>query len=134
MDRNESKGELIVEADMEALREAAKIVFGASIKEYVEDGKTIFTFETPLCPPRIIVEEIKPRRYHITSQSKCSIKDCPYWERCARIDSERLRTYEIALKRILGERVLIESKYKWLPERVREEEIEKVIDKIIRKK
>jgi hypothetical protein len=129
---SESVGELIVEANMETLREAAKVVFGASLKEYVEDGKTIFALESPICQPRIIVEKIAEGKYRITCRSKCMIKDCPYWERCVKIDNERLKTYEIALRKIMGKDIVKERKYTWIPERVREEEIEKIIDRIIR--
>jgi hypothetical protein len=129
---SESVGELIVEANMDTLREAAKIVFGASLKEYVENGKTIFTLEVPVCPSMILIEKIAEGKYKITCRSKCMIKDCPYWERCVKIDNERLKTFEIALRKIVGAKAVKESKYTWTPERVREEEIEKIIDRIIR--
>jgi hypothetical protein len=130
----ESVGELIVEANMEILREAAKIVFGASLKEYVEDGKTIFTLEVPVCPSLIVVEKVAEGKYRVTCKSKCMIKDCPYWERCVKIDNERLKTYEIALRKIMGVEAVKERKYTWIPERVKEEEIEKIIDRMIKLK
>lgn len=130
----ESVGELIVETNMETLREAAKIVFGASLKEYEEDGKTIFTLEVPVCPSLIVVEKITEGKYRVTCRSKCMIEDCPYWERCVKIDNERLKTFEIALKKIMGAEIVKERKYTWVPERVKEEEIEKVIDRIIKLK
>ncbi|RLE52110.1 MAG: hypothetical protein DRJ26_04000 [Candidatus Methanomethylicota archaeon] len=127
------RGELVVEAPLEVLREAAKITLGVSVKEIREDNKIIFTYDSPVCPPRIILTEIEPGKYHVISSNKCSIPDCPYWESCARSDTERLRIFEIVIKKLLGEKKILESRYEWLPERVREEELEKLIDRMIRR-
>ncbi|MCS7365247.1 MAG: hypothetical protein NDF54_07425 [archaeon GB-1867-035] len=127
------RGELIVEAPLEILREAAKLTLGISVMEIRENDKIIFTYDSPVCPPRIIAKEIEPGKYHVISSNKCSISDCPYWEKCARIDTERLRIFEIALNKLLGKKGKITSRYEWLPERVKEEELEKLIDRLIRK-
>lgn len=124
-------GELIIEAPLEVLREAARVLFGALLKEEKEDRKIVFTYDAPVCQPKIIVEEIGKGKYRVTCRSLCSIGNCPYWDRCVRIDNERLKSYEIALKKILGEEIIKKAEYKWIPERVKEEEVEKLIDKII---
>jgi len=134
MDRIEGKGELIVEGSIEKLREAARIMFGASLREEAYNGNIVFTIETPVCPPRIIVEKIGEGKYKVTCQSKCSISQCPYWERCVRIDNERLKAYEITLRKIIGVEAIKEAKYIWIPERLKEEEMEKIIDKLITRK
>ena len=94
------RGELIVEAPLQYIAEAARIALGVAVKEVRENKEIIYTYESPVCPPRIIVKEIEPGKYHVTSSSKCTIPDCPYWEKCARVDSERLRIFEIALDKI----------------------------------
>lgn len=127
----ELKGELVVEASIETLREAARIMFGASLKEEVDNGKIIFTFETVVCPPRIIIEDIGGGKYKVTCQSKCSISQCPYWQRCIEVDNERLKAYEITLRKLIGDKAIRETKYRWTPERIKEEEMEKIIDKLI---
>ncbi|RLE50494.1 MAG: hypothetical protein DRJ21_01665 [Candidatus Methanomethylicota archaeon] len=127
------RGELVVEASLEAIREAARLTLGVTTKEVREDNKIIFTYESPVCPPRIIVKEIEAGKYHVTSSSLCSIPECPYWERCAKIDSERLRIFEIILNKIMGKKTTIMAMYEWLPERVKEEELEKLIDRLIRR-
>jgi|GEM_PF-1320215 len=125
------RGELIVEAPIEILREAARITLGIGVKECREDDNIVFTYESPVCPPRIIAKEIEPGKYHILSSNKCSIPDCPYWERCAKLSTERLRIYEIALNKLLGKDKILKARYEWLPERVKEEELEKLIDRLI---
>lgn len=120
------RGELIVEAPLEILREAAKLTLGISVMEIRENNKIIFTYDSPVCPPRIIAKEIEPGKYHVISSNKCTIKDCPYWERCARTDTERLRIFEITLNKLLGKKGKITSRYEWLPEKSKRRRIRKV--------
>ena len=109
------------------------MTLGITVREIREGGKIIFTYDSPLSPPRIIARELESEKYHITSSSKCSINDYPYWERCAKLDAEKLKIFENVLKKILGKTTMIKSSYKWMLERINEDEIDEIIERLIRK-
>ena len=50
-ERLKNVGELVVKAPLEALRKAARVTLGITVREIREDGKIIFTYDSPLCHP-----------------------------------------------------------------------------------
>ena len=64
---------------------------------------------------------------HYATQNNCErirIREVPYYI---------IKIFENVLKKILGKTAMIKSSYKWMPERIDEEEIDEIIERLIRK-
>jgi hypothetical protein len=97
-----SGNEFVVEATLELISNAIRRVLG-NCSQDVGDGEIIFTGVREVCPPIIKVRSIGGGRYVIISTSKCSVKDCSYWERCVKLDVERLEALRRELLKLADE-------------------------------
>ncbi len=122
--------DLVVEAALENIVEAVRRVLGNYNQSIGDSGEMIFTGVREMCPPIIKVRSICKGRYTIVSTSRCDIKDCSYWERCVKLDAERLETLRRELLK-LARREVEKQVLKW-PIGVEEAE-EKIVEKVYEK-
>lgn len=127
------RGELVIQAPVSSVYDAVQIVLGAGV-EREEKGDTVtFTAKSAVCPSQIVLRKLGEDQFHVVATSKCMIKDCPYWERCAEMDAERLLTFEITLNRLLGKGAVTKAHYTWKPELGKEAELRKILERFLRK-
>ncbi|MEM1537923.1 MAG: ATP cone domain-containing protein [Candidatus Nezhaarchaeales archaeon] len=120
----------VVNVPLEIILLAAVDVLGENVEEKRENDEIILTAKSSICPPLIKIRRVGEDTYEVITTSRCDIKDCTYWERCARLDGER---QSLLVKTIneLAERTAATFKLlRWTPERVDEISLAKVIDRI----
>lgn len=101
----ESSRDLVVESTLENITEAVRRVLGNYTQSVGVNGEIIFIGVREICPPIIKVRSICEGRYAIISTSRCDIRDCSYWERCAKLDAERLETLKGEILKLAGKKV-----------------------------
>ncbi|HYB92775.1 MAG TPA: hypothetical protein VED00_01350, partial [archaeon] len=69
------RGELVVDASLIEIRDAASITLGM-MNESQEDDTVVFTAQSAICPSQIKAKKIGENRYHVYTTSVCNIKDC----------------------------------------------------------
>ena len=127
------QGELVIKAPLSILHDAARIVLGAGVDAETKGDTVIFTAKSVVCPSQIVLTKLGKEQFHVVATSKCTIKNCPYWERCAEMDVERLLTFEITLNKLLGKEAVTEAQYTWKPELGKEAELQKTLGRFLRK-
>lgn len=101
----ESSRDLVVESTLENITEAVRRVLGNYTQSVGVNGEIIFIGVREICPPIIKVRSICEGRYAIISTSRCDIRDCSYWERCAKLDAERLEILKGEILKLAGKKV-----------------------------
>jgi hypothetical protein len=127
------RGELVVHAPSSRIYDAVQIVLGAGAEIETKGDTITFTARSVVCPSQIVVRKLGEEEFHVVATSKCTIKNCPYWERCAEMDAERLLTFEITLNKLLGKGAVKEARYTWKPELGKEVELQKILARFLRK-
>lgn len=127
------RGELVIQAPVSSVYDAVQIVLGAGVEVEEKEDTVTFTAKSVVCPSQIVLRKLGEDQFHVVATSKCMIKDCPYWERCAEMDAERLLTFEITLNRLLGKEAVTKAHYTWKPELGKEAELRKILERFLRK-
>jgi len=127
----ESSKDLVVESTLELISNAIRKILGNYSQNMEANGEIIFTGIREVCPPIIKVRSIGEGKYAIISTSKCSVKDCSYWERCVKLDAERLEALRKELLKLADEKAKKQA-LKWPieTEGVDEKIIEKAYEKL----
>lgn len=129
----EPSKDLIVEASFETIVKAIKKVLGDYNQSEEDSGReVVFTGLRETCPPVIKVRRIDGGKYVIISTSKCSVRDCSYWERCLKLDAERLEVMRRELLGLTSREGDRKTALRWFSgvERVDEKVIEKAYEKV----
>ena len=80
-----------------------------------------------LVPAR--VEQVGPRAFKVSTATRCDVKGCLYFARCARLEAERARALMEELRG--GVEVEAARPRRWTPERVDEAAAMAVVERII---
>lgn len=127
------RGQLVIQAPLSSVYDAVQIVLGAGVDAETRGDTVTFTAKSVVCPSQIVLRKLGNEQFHVVATSKCMIKNCPYWERCAEIDVERLLTFEITLNKLIGKEAVTEAQYTWKPELGKEAELQKTLGRFLRK-
>lgn len=127
------RGELVIKAPFSTVHDAVQIVLGAGVEVETKGDMVTFSAKSVVCPSQIVLRKLGKEQFHVVATSKCMIKNCPYWERCAEMDAERLLTFEITLNKLLGKTAVTEAQYTWKPELGKEAELQKTLGRFLRK-
>lgn len=127
------RGELVIQAPLGSVYDVVQIVLGAGVEVETKGDTVTFTAKSVVCPSQIVLRKLGEEQFHVVATSKCMIKNCPYWERCAEMDAERLLTFEITLNKLLGKGAVTEAHYTWKPELGKEAELQKILARFLRK-
>jgi len=132
-DESKKRGELVIQAPLMRVYDAAQIVLGAGMDAETKGNMVTFTAKSAVCPSQIVLRKLGEEQFHVVATSKCMIKNCPYWERCAEMDAERLLTFEITLNKLLGKGAVTEAHYTWRPELGKDAELQKTLSRFLSK-
>lgn len=121
----------VVKAPLEIILLAAIDVLGENVEEKREGGEVVLTAKSVVCPPLVRIRRVSEDTYEVVTTSHCDIKDCTYWERCAKLDGERQALLVKTIDELVKRKEDIGRLLLWLPERVDEVSLAKVVDRIM---
>jgi hypothetical protein len=126
-------GDLVVVATLDDIAEGARRIIGSQMKIIEgKDGVRIFSDESTTCPLQVKATPLQKGVYQLNVGSKCTIKNCPYFAECARLDARAAKSLATAMAEILGEEERVYEGRTWRPERLRQDEkLQRIIDRLI---
>ncbi|RLF16543.1 MAG: hypothetical protein DRJ97_00635 [Thermoprotei archaeon] len=122
---------LRVKAPLSLVKEVAREVLGWDVEEKREGQRIVLTARSLLCPPQVIIEEVDKDTYLVSTASRCDLKDCTYFTRCARLEAERLRLLAALFNDRLEKAASSKQLSRWSPERVDEAAAMTVVERVI---